>query len=160
FLLLLFSVPESPRWLIQAGREEQARAILERGGGAEHAQAEIDAVNEGLRQEQGAFSELFTPYYRLPLLIAFVLMVGSQFSGINAIMYYSTEIFKNATGDANAAFSASIWIGLINLVATFVAVLFVDKAGRKPLLLLGNSIQVIALVTVGAIYGSDPHSPA
>ncbi len=85
-------------------------------------------------------------------------MVGSQFSGINAIMYYSTEIFRNATGDANAAFKSSVWIGLVNLLATFIAIGLVDKAGRKPLLLIGNAVQVAALVTVGFIYARAPHS--
>ncbi len=134
FLFLLFPIPESPRWLIQAGREEEARRILSRVGGAEHAAAEIAAVKDVLQQEEGSLAELFSRHYRLPLLIAFVLDVGAQFSGINSIMYYSTEIFKNATGNANAAFTSSVWIGLINFLATFGAILFVDKAGRKPLL--------------------------
>lgn len=160
FLLLLLKVPESPRWLIQAGAQEQARAILHRVGGTAYAQAEIAAVREVLRQEEGRLTELFSRRYRLPLLIAFVLMFGSQFSGINAIMYYSTEIFKNATGNANAAFSSSVWIGLINFAATFLALLFVDKAGRRPLLLTGNAVQVLALFAVGLVYARQPHSPA
>jgi SP family arabinose:H+ symporter-like MFS transporter len=160
FLALLFPIPESPRWLIQAGRTDEARAILDRVGGTSYAANEIVAVKQVLAQEEGSFGELFSPRYRLPLLIAFVLMVGSQFSGINAIMYYSTEIFKNATGNADAAFASSVWIGLVNLVATFIAIGLVDKAGRKPLLLIGNAIQVVALAIVGFIYAHNPHSPA
>jgi len=159
FVFLLFPIPESPKWLIQAGREDEARAILDRVGGAAYADAEVAAVREVLQQEEGSFGELFSASYRLPLFIAFVLMVGSQFSGINSIMYYSTEIFRNATGDANAAFKSSVWIGLINLLATFIAIGFVDKAGRKPLLLIGNAIQVAALISVGFIYAWHPHSP-
>ena len=160
FLFLLFPIPESPRWLIQVGREEKARHILNRVGGGEHAEVEIAAVKNVLAQEEGTLRELFSPHYRLPLLIAFVLTIGAQFSGINSIMYYSTEIFKNATGNANAAFTASVWIGLINFLATFGAILFVDKAGRKPLLLLGNAVQVIALIIVGLIFANNPHAPA
>jgi SP family arabinose:H+ symporter-like MFS transporter len=160
FLGLLVPIPESPRWLIQADRETEARSTLHRIGGDNYADAEIAAVKEVLRQEQGSFGELFSRHYRLPLLIALVLMFGSQLSGINAIMYYSTEIFKNATGDANAAFSSSVWIGLINFIATFIAIGFVDKAGRKPLLLFGNAVQTAALVMVGFIYARNPHSPA
>lgn len=159
FLFLLLPVPESPRWLIQAGREEDARATLRRIGGDAYADSEIAAVKQVLQQEKGSFSELLSRSYRLPLLIAFVLMVGSQFSGINAIMYYSTEIFRSATGDANAGFKASVWIGLINLVATFIAITLVDKAGRRPLLLVGNAIQVVALGAVGFIYAGGPQSP-
>jgi sugar porter (SP) family MFS transporter len=160
FLFLLFPIPESPRWLIKAGRDGEASRILARLGGPEHAAAEIAAVKEVLQQEEGSLAELFSIHYRLPLLIAFVLTTGAQFSGINSIMYYSTEIFKNATGNANAAFSSSVWIGLVNFLATFGAILFVDKAGRKPLLLLGNAVQVAALVTVGLIFLHNSHSPA
>ena len=93
FLALLVPIPESPRWLIQASREEEARGTLERIGGPEYAEGEIAAVKEVLQEEEGSFAELFSPTYRLPLGIAVVLMVGSQFSGINVIMYYSTESF-------------------------------------------------------------------
>lgn len=160
FLFLLFPIPESPRWLIQVGREEEARHILNRVGGGERAESEITAVKNVLQQEEGTLSELFSSHYRLPLLIAFVLTMGAQFSGINSIMYYSTEIFKSATGNANAAFTSSVWIGLINFLATFGAILFVDKAGRKPLLLIGNAVQVFALLVVGLIFASNPHAPA
>src|SRR5215468_2521179 len=80
FLVLLFAVPESPRWLIQAGREDEGRSVLERLGGNGYAETEIAAVKEVLQQEQGSLGELFSRSYRLPLLIAIVLMVGSQFS--------------------------------------------------------------------------------
>jgi SP family arabinose:H+ symporter-like MFS transporter len=160
FFGLLFLVPESPRWLILAGREREARDILNRLGGPAHAETEVVAVKSVLSSETGTLSELFSRRYRLPLLIALVLMLGSQLSGINAIMYYSTEIFKNATDNAAAAFAASIWIGLVNLLATFIAILFMDKAGRKPLLLIGNAVQVFALMAVGFIYSQNPHSSA
>lgn len=159
FIFLLFPIPESPKWLIQANREAEARKTLNRIGGEAYADAEVAAVKEVLQQEEGSLAELFSGRYRLPLLIAMALMFGSQFSGINAVMYYSTEIFRNATGNANAAFTSSVWIGLVNLIATFIAIGFVDKAGRKPLLLIGNAIQVVALVTVGFIYANNPHSP-
>jgi MFS transporter, SP family, arabinose:H+ symporter len=158
FIFLLLGIPESPKWLIQAGRETEARATLRRIGGENYAEGEVTAVREVLGQEEGTFGELFSRRYRLPILIALVLMVGSQFSGINSIMYYSTEIFKKATGDADAGFKCSVWIGLVNLLATFVAIVLVDKAGRKPLLLVGNAIQVIALGIVGVLYASAPES--
>jgi SP family arabinose:H+ symporter-like MFS transporter len=160
FWVLLFPIPESPRWLIQANREDEARTTFHRIGGYSYADAEIAAVKEVLQREEGSFRELFSRRYRLPVLIAMVLMFGSQLSGINAIMYYSTEIFKNATGNENAAFSSSVWIGLVNLVATFIAIGLVDKAGRKPLLLFGNAVQVVALMIVGFIFSHNPHSPA
>jgi MFS transporter, SP family, arabinose:H+ symporter len=160
FISLLVPIPESPKWLIQARREQEARKTLGRIGGANYADAEVAAVKEVLQQEEGSFAELFSRDYRRPLLIAVVLMSGSQLSGINAIMYYSTDIFKFATGDANSAFNSSVWIGLVNLLATFVAIALVDKAGRKPLLLIGNAGQVVALAAVGFLFANDPRSPA
>jgi sugar porter (SP) family MFS transporter len=158
FIVLLVPIPESPKWLIQAGREAEARVTLERIGGPEYTTAEVAAVCEVLAQEEGSFGELFSRAYRLPLVIAVFIMLASQFSGINAIMYYSTDIFKAATGDANAAFTSSVWVGFVNLISTFVAIAFVDIAGRKPLLLIGNAVQVVGLAAVGYVYSKDPHS--
>jgi len=160
FVALLVPIPESPKWLIQAGRDGEARRTLERIGGPGYADAEIAAVREVLTREDGSFGELFSRAYRLPLAIAVVIMLASQLSGINVVMYYSTDIFTAATGDADAAFTSSAWIGLVNLVATFVAVALVDRAGRKPLLLAGNAIQVAGLAAVGCVYAADPRAPA
>jgi len=122
---LLFAVPESPRWLAQAGREEKGR-----------------------------FAELFRARFRRPLVIAVVLMLVSQFSGINAIMYYSTRIFTTAGVGVRDAFAATVIVGLVNLVFTFVAVALIDRAGRRSLLLVGLAIQVVALGAVGAMFRS------
>jgi sugar porter (SP) family MFS transporter len=157
---LLVPIPESPKWLIQAGREPEARRTLLRIGGPAYADAEVAAVREVLAQEEGSFAELFSRDYRLPLLLAFTLMIGGQLSGINAIIYYSTDLFLAATGDINAAFHRTVWIGLVNLLATLVAISLVDKAGRRPLLLLGNSIQVVALIAIGGLYATNPSSLA
>jgi sugar porter (SP) family MFS transporter len=159
FLFMLIPIPESPKWLIAMGREEEARKPLVRIGGAEYAAAEIAAVREVLQTEEGSFAELFSPAYRLPIVISVVIMFAAQFSGINVIIYYSTDIFKAATGNADAAFACSVWIGLVNLLFTFVAILFVDKLGRKPLMLVGNAVQAVALLTVGYVYSTDPKSP-
>ena len=174
FVVLLIMVIESPRWLIQSGNEDKARDILTRIGGDSYASEEIEAVNEALTLEEGKFSELFQRTYSRPLIIAIAVTFGAQLSGINAIMYYSTEIFKEAAANtaantadntadkatadkvdaakAKAAFTYSAWIGLANLLATFVAIALVDRIGRKPLMLFGNAIQVVALVSVGLLF--------
>jgi SP family arabinose:H+ symporter-like MFS transporter len=149
---LLFFIPESPRWLLQAGREREARQILEQVGGPVHAETEIVAVRQVLAQEEGGFSELFQHRFRKPLIIAVILMAVSQFSGINAIMYYSTKIFTTAGVGVKNSFSASVLIGLVNLVFTFVAIALVDKAGRRALLLVGLTLQVIFLGAVGWMF--------
>jgi SP family arabinose:H+ symporter-like MFS transporter len=151
-LALLFFAPESPRWLLTAGREADARRILTAVGGTDHAAREAAAIREALSHEEGRFTELFSPAYRRPLLIATLLMAFSQFSGINAIMYYSTKILTTAGAGMRDAFTASAVIGLVNVVFTFVAMALVDRAGRRPLLLAGLSVQVVALALVGWMF--------
>jgi len=151
-LILLAAVSESPRWLLQAGREAEARAVFAAAVGPERIDAEVAAVQASLGHETGRLSELFSRDLRRPLLIAVMLMAFSQLSGINAIMYYSTKIFTTAGVGIKDAFSASASIGLVNLVFTFVAIALVDKAGRRPLLLIGTAIQVVALGMVGWMF--------
>lgn len=151
-LSLLFFVRESPRWLVQAGREPEARSILSAIGGPAHAEEQITAIRSVANQEEGRLAELFHPRFRRPLIIAALLMAFSQFSGINAIMYYSTKIFATAGVGIADSFTSSTIVGLVNLLFTFVAIALVDKAGRRPLLLMGLTIQVLALGTVGWMF--------
>jgi SP family arabinose:H+ symporter-like MFS transporter len=159
FIGLLFTVPESPRWLAQKGREDEARGILERAGGQEHAAQEMAAIRAAASHEEGRFLELFQGVFFKPLALAVVLMACSQFCGINAIIYYSTKIFAAAGGGNNAAFASSVWVGLINLAFTFVAIAFVDKAGRRPLLLIGSMVQAVALGLVGWMFHRGQSGP-
>jgi SP family arabinose:H+ symporter-like MFS transporter len=152
FIVLLFTVPESPRWLATHNREAEARDVLARIGGTRHADREMLGIQAAMKEEQGRFSELFTSRYFKPLLIAVLLMAGSQFSGINAIIYYSTKIFESSGALKNAAFTSTVWVGLVNLLFTFVAIAFVDRAGRRPLLLIGTAVQVVALGLVGWMF--------
>ena len=152
FIVLLFTVPDSPRWLANHGREAEARDVLARIGGNQHAERELLAIQAAMREEEGRFSELFTARYLKPLLIAVLLMAGSQFCGINAIIYYSTKIFESAGALKNAAFTSTVWVGLVNLLFTFVAIAFVDRAGRRPLLLIGTAVQAVALFLVGWMF--------
>jgi len=96
----------------------------------------------------------FQAGFRRPLFIAVGLMAFSQFSGINAIMYYSTKIFTSAGVGVEDSFTATALVGLVNLLFTFVAIALVDKAGRRGLLLVGLVIQVMALGLVGVLFHS------
>lgn len=152
FLVLLAPVAESPRWLALNGREGEARALLTRFVGPALAEREMSAITVSARLEQGRFGELLGRDFRRPLLIAVALAAFSQFSGINAIMYYAPEVFKAAGGSTDAAFASAVWMGLVNFVFTFVAIAYVDKAGRKPLLLIGTAVQSVALLLVGWMF--------
>jgi SP family arabinose:H+ symporter-like MFS transporter len=145
-------VPESPRWLMKMGRRSEARRVLERVGGTESAEREIVQIESALREEQGRWSELFTTGYRRALLIGILLAVFGQFSGINSIMYYAPEIFKAAGSGTDSAFVQTVIVGAVNVVFTFVAIWLVDRAGRRPLLIAGTLVQVVALVLVGVMF--------
>ncbi len=152
FLLMILTVPESPRWLVINNREEQGRKILDRFVGSARAEREIKAVKEAAAQEVGGFSELFTARYRLPLIIGLFLAVFQQFSGINSIIYYAPRVFEAAGMKTTSAFGSTALVGMVTLVFTFVAIGFADKAGRKPLLAIGTAIQVVSLASVGLIF--------
>ncbi|MCX6875106.1 MAG: sugar porter family MFS transporter [Verrucomicrobia bacterium] len=152
FLGLLFAVPESPRWLAQRGRRDEALAVLTSAGGAAHAAREMAAIQEATHHEEAGFGELFKSGVFRPMVIAVLLMAFSQFCGINAIMYYSSKIFEAAGGGKDAAFMSSVWVGLINVIFTLVAIALVDKAGRRPLLLIGTAVQTLSLGLVGWMF--------
>jgi len=149
---LLAFVPESPRWLMKAGLEGRALEILDRIGGPENAAREVAEIRSALAQEEGRWSELFAAYRR-PLAIGALLAVFSQLSGINTVMYYAPEIFKAAGAARDSAFAQTVTVGAVNLLFTFVAIAFVDRAGRRPLLLAGTAIQTISLFVVGLLFG-------
>jgi SP family arabinose:H+ symporter-like MFS transporter len=145
-------VPESPRWLMKMGRRDEARAVLARVAGKENAEREVRQIGEALQQEEGRWRELLAPGYRRALLIGIGLAVFGQFSGINSIMYYATDIFKAAGAGTDAAFRQTVTVGVVNFLFTFVAIWLVDKAGRRPLLIGGTIVQVVALGFVGATF--------
>ncbi len=152
FCILMMLVPESPRWLLKMNRDEKARAILEKIGGYENAKIQVQQITKTLKEEQGKWSELFSGGYFRALVIGALLAIFSQFSGINAIMYYGPEVFKASGVAQDAAFGQTVTVGAINLIFTFVAIGFVDKAGRRPLLLIGTAIQTFAHLFIGFLF--------
>ncbi|MCW1963517.1 sugar porter family MFS transporter [Chryseobacterium viscerum] len=150
FILLLLTVPESPRWLAKQKRNTEALGILTQINGSTAAQEELMSINESLKDETPfSFSDIKEPKLKRALIIGILLAVFSQITGINAIMYYAPEIFKSTGVGSDSAFIQTILVGVINLIFTFVAIKYVDLWGRKKLLLLGISGMAACLFIVG-----------
>lgn len=152
FLIAMFFVPESPRWLTKEGREQEALTVLSSINGEARGAEILKEVKETLHEEKGTLKELFAGRFRKAIIVGIVLSIFSQVQGINAIMYYAPEIFKAVGTGTNAAFQQTVIIGVINVLFTFVAINFVDKMGRKTLLLLGGAGMGISLLMVGLAF--------
>ncbi len=155
FLLGMFFVPESPRWLVKNARAELARRILTRIGGAGYADAEVRDVQATLSSaeiQHVRFADLLDPRLFKVLVLGVVLAVFQQWCGINVIFNYAEEIFRAAGYDISSVVKNIAWTGSVNLVFTFVALGIVDKGGRRPLMLFGSAGLAMAYTVMGFCY--------
>ena len=153
FILLLLTVPESPRWLASQKKHSEAMAILSQINGNTAAQQELDSINESLKDEAPfSLASLKGSKLKKALITGILLAVFSQFTGINAIMYYAPEIFKSTGTGRDSAFIQTIMVGVINVAFTLIAIKYVDSWGRKKLLLSGISGMTVCLFIAGLAF--------
>jgi sugar porter (SP) family MFS transporter len=158
FLVALLFVPESPRILVEAGREGEALAVLERVGGADAARLELAEIRDTIAEESGTLRELLGRRLRKPLGIAVFLAVFQQVTGINTVIYYGSLIFKEQVGGQSdsAAIGANVAIGSVNFVMTIVALWTIDRLGRRPLMMLASSGMAASLLLLGFLFRVEP----
>lgn len=153
FFLVMFFVPSSPRWLVSKDRKEEAGRILERINDREFAQRELASIQEAVsKEEKGSWSVLFQKGIRVALFAGMGLAILSQFTGINAIIYYGPRIMEEAGIQLSNALGGQVIIGIVNVVATLVAIMRIDKYGRKKLMLGGITGMFISLIVVGFLF--------
>jgi sugar porter (SP) family MFS transporter len=157
YFLLLFIVPQSPRWLIIHKRHEDARRVLNKIGGNEYAEYTLKEIEVHIEKDiikpKAYFKQLFSKEMRIIMIIGLGIAALQQISAINAILYYSSLIFQTAGGAKDAALMQAVIIGVVNLVFTVVAMYFIDRLGRKPLLIIGLTGIIIAyLMSAAAFY--------
>ena len=156
FLWLLFDIPRSPRWLVKQRRIEEARAVLQRTGDADY-QRDLQDIIASIDLEHASKEAFFTRKYRLPIFLAVSIGLFNQLAGINAILYYSNDIFARAGFNKVSADLQSVAIGATLLVFTLLAMTVIDKMGRRKLLLVGSVGTCLCLSGVAAIFLTNSH---
>jgi len=152
FLMVIFFIPESPRWLIVKGREEQARSVLSRiYPSPDDVAAQLALTRASIAGEvKSEWKALLEPGIRTAVLLGSAIAILGQFMGVNAVLYYGPEIFKDA-GFEDPLFS-TVLVGVVNMLTTVIALLIIDKVGRKKLVYWGVSGMIVCLVMIGLYF--------
>ncbi len=148
-LLLLIVIPESPRWLIMRGHDEKAERILRRVNGTQDVSHLVESIRGSLAGV--ARSPLFA-YGVGVIIIGILLSVFQQFVGINVVLYYAPEIFRNMGSGTDTALLQTIIVGVINLTFTVVAIFTVDRFGRRPLMIIGSLGMAVSMLALGTFF--------
>jgi len=158
FLTALFFVPESPRWLAEMGREREALAVLSRVNGRAAALNLLEEILAAIREESGSLAELFQPGLRRATALAVALAILQQITGINTVLFYGSVIFKEQVGGQTdtAAIGYNVAVGLVNFLATIVALAVIDRLGRRPLLMISASVMAACQAALGAAFLLQP----
>jgi MFS transporter, SP family, xylose:H+ symportor len=149
FLGLLTLVPDTPRWFVMKGRNDKALAVLNRLVGESEARTTLEEIKTSLvLPEQATGTSLFA-FGTLVIVAGIMLSVFQQLVGINAVLYYAPLMFKNLGASTDSALLQTVIVGVANVVFTVIAILTVDRLGRKPLLIIGGLVMGVAMVTLG-----------
>jgi sugar porter (SP) family MFS transporter len=157
FLVMLFGIPRSPRWLVSKGYEKEAREVLEKTATSD-AEAEFQEIVQAVGQQRSQEDQpLFRWKLRLPIFLAIATGMFNQLTGINAILYYLNDIFDLAGFNRLSGGMQAVIIGATNLLFTLIAMSVIDKFGRKVLLLIGAVGMAICLFAVALIFQTKVH---
>lgn len=156
FLWMLFGIPRSPRWLVKKRRVDEARTVLKLTGD-ENYETDLQDIVASIDLEHASENALFSRKYSLPIFLALSIGVFNQLSGINAILYYLNDIFARAGFNKVSSDLQSVSVGATLLVFTMLAMLVIDRIGRKKLLLIGSVGTCISLAGVSYIFFTNRH---
>lgn len=148
FLVLLLKAPETPRFLLKAGRSAEAFAILERIGGRENAELEVREIRASFQSKTGTWSDLLRPGVRRAVVVGFCLAILVHFSGINTIIDYAPSILRAAGWNIDTALFSTFVIGFTNFAFTIVSFWTIDRYGRRALYIVGSLGMAVALLSL------------
>ncbi|HUA57269.1 MAG TPA: sugar porter family MFS transporter [Verrucomicrobiae bacterium] len=157
FFTALFSIPQSPRWLVRRGRTGEARAIFQQIGEPNPDQEVRDIVQSVESENREKNEPLFIARYRTPILLAISIGVFNQLSGINAILYYLNDIFAKAGFNKVSSDLQAVAIGATNFLFTLIAMTVIDRLGRKKLLLTGAVGTAVCQAGVALVFFTGSH---
>jgi SP family arabinose:H+ symporter-like MFS transporter len=162
YFFALRMVPESPRWLAMHGRDSDALQIFGQVSGAEQAGVELAVVHDSLNtlavERAASFKELFQPAMKLVLTIGIAIAILQQITGINSVFFYAPMIFEQSGIGTDASFMQAVLVGLVNVAFTIVAIVLIDKLGRRPLLVVGLTGIAVCMLTLSYGFGVATYS--
>ncbi len=153
FMIVLFFIPESPRWLVVKNKDDSALKILKKIFPPDKARSEIAEIHDIInKEEKSDWRLLLKPGFRTALIIGVCLAILGQFMGVNAVFYYGPKFLGEAGLGKTASLDLQVWVGLVNVLSTILAMFVIDRIGRKKLIYIGVSGMVILLFCIGLFF--------